>query len=684
MTRTSFHHPVSELHFDTYKPQDVKAALEDFVALAHERVQHIIKTPRAKRTYENTIQALYDSTQELDLLGDIVSHLAAALAGDWEQQEQIVSEATSTFYSARSLNPKLHKAVQVVSESRFQLNLTDHQIRSLEDLLAHFRRSGVELPVAKRRRIQNIHLELTQLSTEFAQNVVHASDEAHLVIATEDEVAGVPKNITAEWQKEAKAHNVQGFYIQYNSPNYQVVMSNCDAKTTRDAMHKLSRTRAPHNEAIARRMVALRAELAKILGYKTYVDYVVERRMAKRASNAQSFIDELTHAYRQTMLDETKELTMFVRDLTGDPKYFLDFTDVDSGFDLYYASKLRQKKYAVDPNIRLEEYLTLDTVLQVMFETLTTLYGVQFKPADQAVCHSDVTVYDVFDEDGKHISTAWCDWFARKGKRAGAWEHTVYIADRVNGATDKPHLGLVNANFPRPTKTMPSLLTITDVETMWHEFGHFMHMSLGRTELRDQNGYECVWDFIEAPSQIMENWVWQDEILRKMAKHYKTGKQLPDSYIRKLRESRSFRAASNAMWTLFWSQTDLYIHSVFDTKAKVGLNEMCRKVKGGYFGVQVAPYDTTICTFTHICAGGYAAGYYGYKWAESIEADLFSRFAAEGALNPATGRMYRDKVLARGDEVDAEVEIRDFLGRNTNIEAMLKRDDIDRRRGRNN
>lgn len=676
MTSTSFHHPVSEIHFDTYKASQVPVALEQFLSLAQERLAAILAIPKAERTYENTIQALYDSTEELDMLSDIVNHLAGVMSGEWEDQETIVSEALSEFYSARSLNPRVYKAVLVISEMRYQLRLNEFQQRSLDDLIDQLRRSGVQLPSPKRRRIQKIELELTQLSTEFAQNVLRSSDEAFLFVGTEAELAGIDKEHLEEWQVAAKSKKRDGFYIQYNSPNYIVVMRDCSVKATRQAMHKVSRTRAPHNEAIARRMITLRTEFAKHLGFASYADYVIERRMAKRAARAQSFVDELTHAYRQTMLDEARELTTFIREETGDPSYKLDITDVDGGSDMYFADKLRKKQFATDNSVRLEEYLPVDTVLNVMFETLGTLYGVTFKPAKQAVYHKDVSVYDVFDENENHISTVWCDWFARKGKRGGAWQHTMYIASRADGLVEKPHLGFVNTNFPQPTASRPSLLTITDVETMWHEFGHFMHMSLGRTNLRDQNGYECVWDFIEAPSQIMENWVWQDEVLQKMARHYKTGKELPAGYIEKLRESRSFRAASNAMWTLYWSQADLYLHSTFDTTSKIGLNEISRKIKAGYFGAEIAAYDTTICTLTHIFAGGYAAGYYGYKWAESIESDLFSRFEREGALNPETGRAYRDIILARGDSVDADQEIQDFLGRKTNIDAMLRRDKI--------
>lgn len=678
MTKTSFHHSVSELHFDRYKLTDVADALKDFLLLAEQRTEAILAIPKTSRTYENTIQALFDSTQELELLSDIVDHLAAVMGGEWQEQEMIVSEALSTFYSARSLNPRLFKAVMVVSELRYQLRLNEVRERALDDLITYLRRGGVELPAAKRRRIQKIHLELTQLSTEFAQNVVHANDEAFLLIDHANQLDGVRQEHIDEWAASAKEHNEKGYYIQYNSPNYVVIMRDCSVKQTRQAMHKLSRSRAPHNEAIARRMISLRTELAKILGYASYADYVIERRMAKQAARAQAFVDELTHAYRQTMLDETKELTLFARAETGDNSYQLDATDVDGGSDMFFANKLRQKLFATDPAVHIEEYFPIDTVLKVMFKTLGTLYGVAFKPSKQASYRKDVVAYDVFDEQKRHIATVWCDWYARPGKRPGAWQHTIYVADRANDNVAKPHLGLVNANFPQPTKDRPSLLTLTDVETMWHEFGHFMHMGLGRTELREQNGYECVWDFIEAPSQIMENWVWQDEVLQDMARHYKTGEPLSADYIKKLRSSRSFRAASNAMWTLYWSQVDLYLHSIFDTNSKIGLNEMSRKIKAGYFGVAIAPYDTTVCTLTHIFAGGYAAGYYSYKWAESIESDLFSRFEKEGVLNPAVGKKYRDLVLARGDSVDANQEIQDFLGRRTSIDAMLRRDKVSR------
>lgn len=466
-----------------------------------------------------------------------------------------------------------------------------------------------------------------------------------------------------------------GYYIQYSSPHYDAIMRHCSVKKTRQAFHKVSTQRAAKNERLIYEILALRKEVAALLGYKNYVDYVVENRMAKKSSKVQAFNEDLYKTFKPAMLKEMRQLRDFIRKLEDDPKYELHPTDALGGTPLYYAMRMSADKLGVDDNV-IREYLPLDQVVQTMFQTLNKLYGYSFKPSNEPTPHKDVQVYHIYDEKNRHLSTVWCDWYAREGKRAGAWCNTFYEAARANDRVDEPHLGLVCANFKPPTKTKPSLLSVRDAETVWHEFGHFMHATCTKTELREQGGFHTKWDFVEAPSQIMESWIWTDEILKDMARHYKTKKPLPKSIVNKLRQSRSYWSGPKTMWTLHWSTLDQLLHTVYDPDKHGPLFEYCRKIKQKYFAAPVPEYDKSICTFTHIFAGGYHGAYYSYQWAEVIEADLFSRFEKEGVLNPKTGRDYRDKILARGDEVDPDVLVRDFLGRDASPKALLKRSGI--------
>lgn len=672
MAKNSFLHPVNEVRFGTYKVQDVKDAVAIALKQASDAEKAILKIANANRTYENTIQALNDSSDRLDFIEGIVGHLAGMLGDPWNKADEFVSEKYAGFMSKRGLNKKIYEAICVIWDKQAQLKLTDTQIRLVRDYKRGFERSGIALPIDQKNRLKAINKRLAKLSSLFERHATQGNDKAHLIVKNESDLAGVDTDLIGAWQKLAKEKKVAGYYIPFSAPNSDAILRGCDVQKTRKAFHKMAANRAPKNEKLIYETLALRNEKAALLGYKNFVDYVVENRMAKNSKNIAQFNDRLFKTFRPAMQKDMDALKAYIRKSTDNAKYELDVTDVVGGTPLYYAQKMSTEHLGVDEDL-IREYLPLDQVVNTMFKALGKLYGYTFEQTNVPTPHKDGIVYRIFDEKKRHLATIWCDWYARTGKRAGAWCNTFYEPTRANDKVDEPLLGLVSTNLKPPTKNKPSLLTIRDAETVWHEFGHFIHATSSKTELREQGGFHTKWDFVEAPSQIMENWIWTDEILSDMAKHYKTKKPLPKSVVKSLRDSRSFWSGPRVMFTLHWSTIDQMLHTQYDPKKDGSIFEYCQAIKSKFFVADIPTYDHTICNFTHIFAGGYYGAYYSYQWAEVIEADLFSRFEKEGVLNPKTGRDYRDKVLARGDEVDPDVLVRDFLGRDSTPDALLRR-----------
>ncbi|HYG83872.1 MAG TPA: M3 family metallopeptidase [Verrucomicrobiae bacterium] len=674
MTKNSFLHPIHELHFGTYAPEDVEPALDATEKLAWERLKALEELPASERTFENTILALTRSTDEFDAIVNIVGTLESGLGETWNDPYELAVKRSSQLHNAINMHEGLFRAVEAYAEAGIE-NLPANKQKLVTEIVRDFKHSGVSLPKAQRDELSALRLRLSELTTKFAQNAVKASDAAGLLVSTEAELAGLDAEFIAAAKDAATKKATSGYWISYNEPNYVKVMSQCSVSATRQAFHKVANTRAADtNPPVAEEILALRQKIAAMLGYKNYADYVLAERMAKNGDAAKSFIADLTKRYKPKSLEEHQSLVAFAREYEKNPKLELSIADIDSGLHFYYAAKQAETISGVDEEA-VRAYFPLDSVLEGMFTTLTTLYGVTFAQNNEKGWHEDVVSYDLHDEQGRHIARVWCDWFARPGKKGGAWMDGHYTDPRPSGAVDKPHLGHVCANLERPAKNRPSLLTLRDVETVWHEFGHFMHFALSSTELPEQSMNACLWDFIEAPSQIMENWVWQPEVMKSMAKHYQTGEILSDDTIVALVAGRTFRVASAAMRQLYFATVDLALHTEFSS-GEQSLLVFSRDVKQNFVPLPIAPYEASIATFSHIFAGGYAAAYYSYKWAEVIEADLFSRFKKEGVRNPETGRAYAKYVLSRGDEVAPDKLIEDFLGRPASSDAMLQRDGV--------
>lgn len=669
--------PVDELSFGKYKQSDVEPALDQAERLTWEKIDLLLEIDKKERTFENTVLALTRSSEEFDAVANLSVHLNMVLGESWKKPSQLVAKRSSKLANELGFHEGIYGAlIELQNNSGYVEGLTKPRQKLLKETIRSYERNGIALQDKDKDELKEIRSKLSDATTLFGQNVSEASDRAGLNLLSAEQLAGMDDNFINACKNDAKEKDKKGYWVQFNEPNYLKIMSECSVRKTRQDMYRVSISRAAKsNTTLAAEILKLRQRMADILGYKDYADYALEERMAKKADNARRFIADLEPHYKDKANEEFAALQDFAREFENDQSLELDASDVATGVDFYYMAKLREKVSGID-NQKLKEYFTLKSVLDNMFSTLTTLYDVGFKRLDIPGWHEDVEVYGLYDKDQSHIATVWCDWYARKGKRGGAWMNEHYVAERSNGLVDRPHLGYVCANLDPPQNDRPSLLSVRDIETIWHEFGHFMHLALSTTELKEQSMMNCKWDFVEAPSQIMENWVWQPQIMKNMSGHYISGEALPETMLNTLVSDRQFMVASKAQRQFSLSEVDLALHMDFDTENGEDINSFSRTIRQRFLPVPVYPEDATTTSFTHIFAGGYAAAYYSYKWAEAIETDLFSRFEKEGVLNKQTGRDYRKEILSRGDEELPSVLIRNFLGRDYSVDAMLRRDGV--------
>ena len=604
----SFLQSVDQFHFGTYKPEDVEPALDQTEKLAWERIERLLAIPDQDRTFENTVLALSRSTREFDTAFGVVAHLEGVLGEAWNETSLLASERASRLMSEIGLHQGIYRALLAVrSQRQYTASLSTHAQKFLADFIDLFERNGIALPKAEQTKLKAMRLKLTKATTQFGVNTVRANDETGILVKTADQLDGLPDDFIEACKAAAKQKRQIGLWVGFSEPNYHKIMSGCRVRATRRAMYEATASRAAgSNSPLITEILKLRREIAVLLGYKDFADYILAERMAKNGTTARKLGSDLQTYYQESAQQEFRDLLQFARELENDPRLELDASDITRGF--YYSAKLREATCGISDQ-ELREYFPLEAVREKLFSTLSTLYGVTFEKAVVPTWHPDVAAYAIYDDQKRHIATVLCDWYARKGKHGGAWMNEYYVADRANGDYSQPHLGYVCTNFDAPTKTRPSLLTMWDVETIWHEFGHFMHLAVSRPELIEQSQGACKWDFIEAPSQIMENWVWQPEILTVMARHYQTGKPLPSEVLRRLLASRSFEVATFAMRQLSLGETDLALHIDFDADKDGDPISYARQIKAKFYPVPVWEKDAWIATFTHIFAGGYAAAY---------------------------------------------------------------------------
>lgn len=657
---------------------DVRRAIE----LARANVEALCAVKPEEMTYENTF-ALYEKlTDELGTAETLLYHLSNVMDSPEvrEAQETLVPE-TSAFYSSLSANEKLWETIKTAAAQPWVRSLSAQKQRYVQQVVDSFKDSGADLPADKKARKAEIEKELSELTLKFGKNVLDSTNAWELVIKDKAQLAGMSEN----WLNQAAAAALEKGYgteaepqwlvtLQLNS--YYELLRYCDVEETRrlvrEGRNTVGNTPEFDNAPIVARVMELRRELATLLGFGTFADLKAARRMTGSGERAMSFVDEMMHKVKPAFDRETSEMLEYVSRCKGEKVTAMNPWDSN-----YYSRKLAEERFNLDKE-ELRPYFECTRVCQGMFSIFEHLLGVRITelPAGSVdVWHPEVKVYTVHDKaTGNHLGSFYMDLFPRATKRQGAWVMPLRTGESAkDGKPHAPHLGALCGNMTPAADGKPSLFSHYDLEVLFHEFGHMMHLMLGDTELMAHSGTSVAWDFVEQPSQMFENWVWEPESLSRFAFHHETGEPLPREMMDKLRQGRFFMPATENMGQLCIGKLDLEIHVNYNEKFKGrDLDEESNALLSPWRVPTTEQGPSLMRQITHCVSGGYSAGYYSYKWAEVLAADGFTRFRKEGIMNEKVGAEYRECILSKGDSAPPAEIFRRFMGREFNPDALLQ------------
>jgi oligopeptidase A len=661
----SLSHPLS---FDQIRPEHVVPGVRRLLQQARERLDAIAAATPSR---EATLDALDTMTEPLDTAMSVVSHLeAVATTPELRAAYSEVQPEVSAFYSGIALSEPLWRALQSFSGTDEARQLTGERRRYLDKTLAEFRRQGADLDAEGKKAVAAVDVELGQLTLKYSQNVLDATAAFELVIEDAARLAGLPPSALAAARQSAEQAKKAGFRFTLQAPSYLAVMMYAEDGALREQLYRAFNaraTQAPHdNRPIVRRILQLRRQRAVLLGYRDFADLVLEDRMARTGDRARRFLADLRARTEPAFEREKADLLAFRRQIEGPDAPALDPWDVS-----YYAEKQRRALYDLDEE-ELRPYFPAHRVIDGLFAVARRLYGISVVPWDNApVWHPSVQAFELRDEDGQGLAHFYTDIYPRESKRDGAWMHGLLSG---HGAAPRS-VGVFAANLTPPLGDRPALLTHREVETLFHEFGHLLHHALSRVQLRSLAGTNVAWDFVELPSQIMENWCWEREALDLLARHIDTGETLPDALLERMHRARTFRAASAQMRQLGFAEADLALHVDLDPSSETDPLALGRAILERHSPTALPAEYAMLASFSHLFASpvGYAAGYYSYKWAEVLEADAFSLFHAEGIFNRALGERFRREILEKGDSDEPDELFRRFRGREPQQEPLLQR-----------
>ncbi len=627
-------------------------------------------------TFSNTVEAFERSGRLLEHVVTVFENLLSANTND-ELQELAnkLMPVLSNHYNDVSLNEDLFARIKTVYNNRTSETLDIEQNKLLDDTYKGFARGGANLPEADKKTLRELSESLSLLSLQFSNNLLKDTNAYKLNLTDPSQVSGLPDGIIEAAAETAAEGGQSGWTFTLNAPSYVPFMTYANDRNLRRTLYMAYNTRCTHGDAqdnmdTVRQIVNRRMQLAQLLGYRTYADYALENRMAHDSQSVYRLLDQLLEAYMPTATDEVKAVQALARELEGD-----DFELMPWDWS-YYSHKLKERKFNID-NEKLRPYFELGNVINGVFGLATRLYGITFKEnKDIPVYHPDVRAYDVTDKDGTFLAVLYTDFHPRAGKQSGAWmtSYKGQWIDASAGTNSRPHVSLV-MNFTKPTKDKPALLTFDEVTTFLHEFGHSLHGMFANTHYASLSGTNVYWDFVELPSQFMENFASQKEFLSTVARHYKTGELIPDQLVQALKDSENFNVAYACIRQVSFGLLDMAWYTrtgPFDGDVMTYEQEAWKRA-------QLLPRVEGTCMstqFSHIFAGGYAAGYYSYKWAEVLDADAFALFKQSGLFNAEVAASFRNNILSRGGTEDPMTLYKRFRGQEPTIDALLERNGL--------
>src|SRR5579872_3853445 len=650
--------------FDQIQASQVEPAIDELLADAGRRLEETIASPEP-------LHALDTMTEKLDFAMSVIRHLeSVATTPELRAAFNAVQPKVSAFYSSLPLNEGLWKAIQRYAATAEARSLTGAMKRYLTKSIDSFKRHGADLRAEGKARLKKIDVALTEVTTKFSENVLDSTNAYELLIEDQKQLAGLPPAAVAAARASAESKGKPGWRFTLHGPSYIALMTYLDDSAIRRQVWHAYNTRAtadPHdNRPLLAKILELRQEKARLLGFRDFADLVLDDRMAHTGDTAQKFLDDLRVRTEPRFREENAALESFAGRK-------LEPWDVG-----YWAEKQRAALYDFDEEA-LRPYFSLQNVVAGMFEIFGRIFGIRVEEeAGVPGWDPAVKCYAIRDAStGATLGSFYSDWFPRENKRGGAWMDSLLTGNPTaqNPAERRPHLGLICGNLTPPVDGKPALLTHRETETIFHEFGHLLHHCLSRVEVRSLSGTNVAWDFVELPSQIMENWCWERDSLDLLARHFETGEPIPQELFRKMKRARTFRAANAQMRQLGFGFVDLALHREYSPELHGDVMEYARAILERFSPAKLPREHAAIAGFTHLFSSpvAYAAGYYSYKWAEVLDADAFTRFLHAGVFSREVGIEFRERILARGDSEDPAELYRSFMGRDPDPTALLER-----------
>jgi len=660
--------PFNQAPFSKIKNEHFKPAFLQAIEDTKKEIDDIVNNPEPP-TFENTLEALDFSGQQLDRISSIFFNLNSAETNEEIQKiAQEVSPILSEFSNDITLNEGLFARVKTVYEQRDSLDLTTEQQTLLEKKYKNFSRNGANLKEENKKRLREIDAELSKLKLIFGENVLAETNKYEMLLTDEEDVDGLPEGTKEAAAQLAEFKGKEGWMITLDYPSYIPFMKYAKNRKLRKELSMAFGSKGFHNDELdnqenVKRIVNLRHERANLLGYKTHADFVLEERMAETPEKVKDFLNELLEKAKPAAEREFTELEAYAKELDNIDR-------LEKWDSAYYSEKLKQKLFNLDDE-KLKPYFKLENVINGVFKVAEKLFGLTFKEVDNVdKYHPEVKTFEVYDND-EFISLFYADFHPRPGKRGGAWMTSYKPQYILNGENSRPHISNV-CNFTKPTSSKPSLLTFNEVTTLFHEFGHGLHGMLANTNYPSLSGTSVYWDFVELPSQVMENWCYEKEALELFAHHYETGELIPMELVAKIKESATFQEGMATVRQLSFGLLDMAWHG----KAPLGIKDVKAYEEEAFESTNLFPETAETCmstSFSHIFQGGYSSGYYSYKWAEVLDADAFAYFKENGVFSKMVADKFKEHVLSKGGTENPMDLYKKFRGAEPKIDALLER-----------